>query len=124
MKNTKNLLITGVALVVALFASVQVSAMNRQENPNLDKNTKSYLNSYISSMDSAVRDEQKYLIKLSQEQGTTSLINHTRQEERIKKLKGCSKFAEEILYDNRYSFNEKEVKYILGLLSSTMLSRS
>jgi hypothetical protein len=45
MKSTKNVLITGVALVIALFASVQVNAMEpeRKECPYLDEETKQVL---------------------------------------------------------------------------------
>jgi hypothetical protein len=44
MKNTKNVFITGVALAIALFASVQVVAMEpgRRVNPNLAPVTKAH----------------------------------------------------------------------------------
>ena len=35
MKNTKNVLTTGIVLAIALFTSTQISAMERTINPNL-----------------------------------------------------------------------------------------
>jgi hypothetical protein len=59
MKNTKNLLVTGLVLATALFTSVQVTAMERPwgtpyhvmnpENTNLDETRK--INPYLSERD-------------------------------------------------------------------------
>ena len=64
MKNTKNVLITGVALAIALFASIQVTAMepNKKINPKLNgdqqalieetiRTTKDYIKKYCGSKD-------------------------------------------------------------------------
>jgi hypothetical protein len=49
MKNTKKYLSAGVALAIALFASVQISAMepNRKVNPYLSKEDKQYMKNQI-----------------------------------------------------------------------------
>ncbi len=47
MKNTKNLLITGIVLATALFASVQVTAMASRVNPNLTPGAKRALERHI-----------------------------------------------------------------------------
>jgi hypothetical protein len=47
MKSTKKYLSTGVALAIALFAAIQVSAMAPQVNPYLRAGQKSYLENKI-----------------------------------------------------------------------------
>lgn len=51
MKNTKTLFSTGLVLVIALCASVQIVAMEKQVNPNLTEANKQLLKDRIKYME-------------------------------------------------------------------------
>jgi hypothetical protein len=61
MKSTKNLLVTGIALTIALFASVQISAMDmgRRINPQLSAENRELLKQRIRYMESEIKGWQE-----------------------------------------------------------------
>ncbi len=65
MKNTKNTLITGVALMIALFASIQVTAMEpgRKVNPHLKEKDKEVIASKMQETDRELNEKLNKQLK-------------------------------------------------------------
>ncbi len=89
MKSTKNLLITGIVLTITSFASIQVTAMERRENPYLSQEDKNELKEAIRYTEGAYLDPKHNSL------------------ESIKETQAQLKACKQILYGNRpYTIQE------------------
>ncbi len=94
MKSTKKYLSTGVALAIALFAAVQVSAMERRTvNPYLSPGIKKMVEDQITTRQRYLDPKYKRYSELSELQK--------------RDIQALIEGYEEVLYGNKdYSFNE------------------
>ncbi|HEX4068851.1 MAG TPA: hypothetical protein VHX42_02010 [Candidatus Babeliales bacterium] len=65
MKSTKNVLMAGVILAIALFISIPVSAMEKEVNPYLSQREKATLELYIKSVQEQLDPKGYHLKNLS-----------------------------------------------------------
>ncbi len=109
MKNTKNLLITGVALAITLFASVQISAMelNKSVNPYLSNKQKHDLELAVAAAAQGIQ-----LFSQGQGAASESLRNKVVFNQKIQSEKQRVERIKEIYYGNR-AYTDNEISNII-----------
>jgi hypothetical protein len=109
MKNTKNLLISSVILAAALFASVQVSAMelNKSVNPYLSNKQKHDLELAIAAAAQGIQ-----VFSQGQHAASESLRNKIMFNQKIQSEKQRIERIKEIYYDNR-AYTDNEISNIV-----------
>ncbi len=109
MKNIKTLLSTGVALVIALFVSVQISAMrNPYENPNLTNMQRELVWSMLEDVEGMKKKAEKMLNKPENKSNEEFFRKHIEKQEKRRKAYW------DILFDVPYkSYTNKEISDVL-----------